>query len=129
MYDELVKRLRQDAPTALVNCDFDFVVGWIEEAADAIEELQADRAALNGTVANLLEQIKDLSKPRWISVSERMPEANEEVLIYLWDRPSPYIAWIDQEGRWETNDFYVGIENTPKAWMPLPKPYKPPKEE
>ena len=39
MYDELVKRLREYVPTALVNCDFDFVEGWAKEAADAIEEL------------------------------------------------------------------------------------------
>lgn len=37
--DELIKRLREDVPTALVNCDFDFVEGWAKEAADAIEKL------------------------------------------------------------------------------------------
>ena len=38
MYDELVKRLRDDE--AWKNCDFDFLYGWMHEAADAIEELQ-----------------------------------------------------------------------------------------
>ena len=38
-YDDLVKQLREDTPTALANCDFDFIEGWIKEAADAIEEL------------------------------------------------------------------------------------------
>ena len=46
MYDELVKRLREDAPTALANCDFDFVEGWIKEASDAIEELAAFKAQI-----------------------------------------------------------------------------------
>ena len=38
MYDELIKRLRDDE--AWKNCDFDFLYGWMHEAADAIEELQ-----------------------------------------------------------------------------------------
>ena len=44
MYEELVKRLRDDE--AWKNCDFDFIYGWMHEAADAIEELskQRDRA-------------------------------------------------------------------------------------
>ena len=37
MYDELAKRLRDDE--AWKNCDFDFIYGWMHEAADAIEEL------------------------------------------------------------------------------------------
>ena len=37
--DALIKRLREDVPTALVNCDFDFVEGWAKEAANVIEEL------------------------------------------------------------------------------------------
>ena len=39
MNDSLVKHLREDVPTALANCDFDFVESWAKEAADAIEEL------------------------------------------------------------------------------------------
>ena len=37
MYEELVKRLRDDE--AWKNCDFDFIYGWMHEAADAIEGL------------------------------------------------------------------------------------------
>jgi hypothetical protein len=35
MYEELVKRLRDDE--AWKNCDFDFIYGWMHEAADVIE--------------------------------------------------------------------------------------------
>ena len=38
MYEELVKRLRDDE--AWKNCDFDFIYGWMHEAADAIEHMQ-----------------------------------------------------------------------------------------
>lgn len=65
-----------------------------------------------------------MSVLKWIPVTERLPKVNEEVLIYLWESPSPYIAWVDSEGRWETNDFYVGDDYLPKAWMPLPEPPK-----
>lgn len=37
MYKELVERLRDD--NAWKNCDFDFIYGWMHQAADAIEEL------------------------------------------------------------------------------------------
>lgn len=68
-----------------------------------------------------------VERNRWIPVTERLPKENEDVLVYLWDRQVPYLAWVDTEGRWETNDFYIDIENKPKAWMPLPEP--PEKEE
>ena len=57
----------------------------------------------------------------WIPCSEKMPEDGTEVFVYLFNRPSPYIAWI--EGcRWHTEDFEVESENEPIAWMPLPEP-------
>jgi hypothetical protein len=40
-YEDLIKRLRDDE--AWKNCDFDFIYGWMHEAADAIEELQKQR--------------------------------------------------------------------------------------
>ena len=33
---------------------------------------------------------------QWIPCSERVPEEDEQVLVYLYD--SPYIAWIDSNG-------------------------------
>lgn len=54
MYDDLIGRLRE--PCQYENCIL------CQQAADAIEELQSDNAALNGTVSNLIEQIAELSK-------------------------------------------------------------------
>ena len=62
-------------------------------------------------------------EPKWISCSERLPEDGTEVFIYLFDRPSPYIAWIE-DTHWYTEDFEVDREDEPIAWMPLPEPYK-----
>ena len=62
-------------------------------------------------------------KARWIPVSERLPEDGTEVFVYLFDRPSPYIAWIE-DTHWYTDDFEVEREDEPIAWMPLPEPYR-----
>jgi transcriptional regulator with XRE-family HTH domain len=60
---------------------------------------------------------------RWIPVSERFPEEGEEVLVYLFDGKSPYLAWI-KDGLWFTENFEIDADNEPVAWMPLPKPYE-----
>lgn len=63
---------------------------------------------------------------RWIPCSERVPEEDEQVLVYLYD--SPYIAWIDSNGEWNTEDFTLDKEedreDKPIAWMPMPTPYR-----
>lgn len=64
-----------------------------------------------------------LAEQRWIPCSERPPEDGTEVFVYLFDSPSPYIAWIE-DCRWYTEDFEVEKENYPTAWMTLPEPYK-----
>ena len=63
-------------------------------------------------------------RPMWIPCSERLPEDDTEVLVYLFENNrSPYIAWLS-DGRWYTEYFEVERENEPVAWMPLPEPYK-----
>ena len=143
MYDELIKKLRYDSASALQNCEFDFVHDWMLKAADAIEKLQkqlreekVDNINLTGWLAEKHRRLDDAEieniklkeefakyrgKHRWISVTERLPEANDEVLVYLF-KSQPYIAWVDEEGRWETNNFYVDHDYLPTHWTPLPKP-------
>lgn len=76
------------------------------------------------TVAVGLSVIKELPfAQEWIPVSERLPEDDVEVFVYLFDQLSPYIAWISN-CHWYTEDFEVEKENEPMAWMPLPKPYQ-----
>ena len=99
---------------------------------EALETLKDTRAGLycatdgNPTIyAEALEMaIKALEQTRWIPCSERLPEDSTEVFVYLFDRPSPYIAWV-KDTHWYTEDFEIERENEPVAWLPLPKPYVP----
>jgi len=106
MYEGLVKRLREESE----------IERWLQpHSANETPKLLDDAA----------DAIEELSKPRWIPVTEKLPGKDVPVLVYLFG-DSPYIAWINHEGEWETEEFTIDRDYLPKAWMPLPEP---PKEE
>ena len=137
MYDELIKRLRE-TPSIPVDAKLH------NEAANAIEELQkqlqkseVDNINLTGWLAEehakldraeienikLKEEFaKYRGKHRWIPVTERLPEKNQEVLIFLFG-DDPYIAWHNGE-YWITEDFRLDEPDDwqPTHWFPLPQP-------
>ena len=78
-----------------------------------------------GTIKQLIDTQPTIEpEQRWIPVTERLPENDTEVLVYLFENnKSPYIAWIS-DGRWYTEYFEVEREDEPIAWMPLPEPYQ-----
>lgn len=67
---------------------------------------------------------------RWIPVSERLPETDDEVLAT--DGIDMFVAWYSRQDMWQgwissDNNFE---RNTPiEAWMPLPEGYKAESEE
>lgn len=82
----------------------------------------------------------DALTPRWIPVSERLPEEYNTVLITVKSRDSkkePWIYFTDVATYhgcngidWETfNDWDEGQEYYITAWMPLPKPWEGEKHE
>lgn len=82
----------------------------LEEAADAIEEL---------------------SKPKWIPVTERLPETGVDVLVKFPQNMAVASIdigeWVVNSGDgWCTDINLAGGEKNPTYWMPLPQP---PKEE
>ena len=120
--EEAVNLLRANV---MVACDTSDKVGYGTPLNKAIEE------ALN-MVINALEQ-----EPKWISVSERIPEPNRLVLCHITTGATEtyFLAlWNDTLNAWEEgiggyrlleNDLgYEVIE-----WMPLPKFYKAESEE
>lgn len=125
MYDELIKNLR-------VAGDFVSLSGYqrdlMREAADAIEEL---------------------SKPRWIPVTERLPKMrdagilkklginlrSDKCLIVISDGKDQIVDNDAElrDGKWHSDTLRwlsVGKKTFDVThWMPLPKAPEPPKEE
>lgn len=97
MYEELVKRLRR----------------YVE-----IERSEHHGAELEAESANAIEELR---KPKWIPVTERLPEKHQWCLVVgenLYD-----MDFINSRGVWTIHDKpYAPIA----YWMPLPEP---PKEE
>ena len=106
-----------------------------QAAIEAIEEMQMpimrsefpeERFVFTGMseALNVIKQLPSAQpEQRWIPCSERLPEDDVEVFVYLFDGQSPYIAWVC-DCHWYTEDFEVEKENYPTAWMPLPDPAK-----
>lgn len=100
---------------------------WIGHISGAIE----DERELDGNeMRDLVEFLSEL--PRWISVTERLPEEQDEYLV-TWtaegfrDKPFIQIIEFDIEDRgWilerYMKEMYRDVIIT--AWMPLPEPYK-----
>ena len=126
MYEELIKRLK-DYYTARKG----EIAELTEEAADAIEELVA---SVEGYKASTYVQFIEHGHytemkfiPKWIPVTERLPDTCNPVLICLhWGLDDYEITvgeyWGNSKGSpgWGIFDPYV------THWMPLPEP---PKEE
>ena len=84
-------------------------------------------------IMDAFDEYVDSNEPHWISVTERLPENGEQVLVYA--RSVHYaLAKYDEmreadgtyKKQWVTFDawkpFYTIKEVI--AWMPLPEPYK-----
>lgn len=154
MYDDLVKRLRAQADAERYFVGEDMLY---DKAADAIEELTRENKELSFRAAQL-EAMNDaligetgaadalmvVSQPRWIPVSERLPDTmkdrsiysgwsaeiapSDDVLCYLGSEKRQTVAWFSHTyEEWTTvdeNTVYKYGEVT--HWMPLPER---PKEE
>lgn len=124
MYDELVKRLREHNGWALNET--------LDEAADAIEELSKRMGeSIPKSDAEII--IEELSKPRWIPVSERLPEKAGHYIVFveLKRNGQKISAWT--QVTWFFGDFLLECPEDEERfvaavthWQPLPEP---PKEE
>lgn len=108
MYEELVKRLREVADE--VDSDYD------------VDPYNAEQRCL--AILQAADAIEELSKPKWIPVTERLPEENGNYLVSV---KCPRGKWVEIcacDGR----DLVSVDEYTEYAtkwvthWMPLPQP-------
>lgn len=115
MYDELVKRLRNEAECP-DNYPEDSVL--MREAADAIEELQK-AANFHKFNSELWEdKYNSLADEKWIPVTERLPE--DDIVCILTNGISDAIGYRGKVFGWHLiwTDYVVESEVT--HWMPLP---------
>ena len=142
-YDALIKELREYAKR---HCPLDNAAGicgciGANETADAIEELINIRDRQRNIlmryggetgIRQILEINQSLSKrnaekiPRWIPVTERLPEERKGVLIWERRYPLPYAAALFSDGWYIVGSCGVRVAINPTHWQPLPEP---PKEE
>ena len=134
MYDELVKRLKNCATQAApcLTCDMTDDGSCIEtlmkQAADAIEELSRDLDSMNEANIALYGAL-----PKWIPVTERLPESGVHVLLacktwggnkYVCDgfhtekfsQPTEFYEDIDADYSEETDEYYF-----PEGWWEVIK--------
>ena len=135
MREELIKRLREKAGAFDYDGRPDIACDY-EQAADAIEELST--SAHNGEAAysimvsltNYVEELKQ-KMPRWIPMTERLPDEGKFVLVYGDLYPNKHdgsaIA-VSKRMDWNYWQGFGRVGNI-THWMPLPSVPDPPKEE
>ena len=94
----------------------------------------AERWSIKGEGINasaaavLILQLCDAIESRWISVTERLPAWNVNVLVYIpASEEKTFIASLDEGGMWFSSDptadaYSLGEDGAPTHWMPLPEP-------
>ena len=86
-------------------------------------------------IRDAVVEMKQEQEPRWIPVSERLPDTDNEVLCWY-----EYYHWSEEKilpeygiGQYIDDKWYgevgVGRDVRTIAWMPLPKPYEPQESE
>ena len=122
MYDELVKQLKELPHLLFVQLHGHENV--VYEAADAIEELDTLLDGVKADNEALCETIERLKKPHWVSVTERLPNPEVEVLVYTKDHRigiDKFFGMILDKPTFSKKGM-----NRVTHWMPTPKP---PQEE
>ena len=128
MYKDLIKKLRELPHLLFVQLGEHEDV--VYQAADAIEVLDMKLQGANAAIAGMQREIERMvidsanSKPKWIPVTERLPDAFKHVLVNIpgmTPHPTVQEAFLEKNGMWYSNGFRYSAEEI-THWMPLPQP-------
>lgn len=107
--------------------------GWYEKGwNDAIDAIMDNEPSVPHELAQAMaymigqESIKS-QMPKWIPVSERLPEINVDVIVTDVETTETYSACYLGDGIWECDN--GTRDDRIIAWMPFPEPYKEDKNE
>lgn len=135
MNEDLVRDLRDDADWAEKSPDFTIptiLLYEMRKAADAIEELSHEIDIDNAAMTAM-----DAAMPRWIPVTERLPESVDDDVLVTDGEGCAVGYWRPDAQAWDSTDF-GWLENrseppcgihTVTHWMPLPPLPEQTKEE
>lgn len=112
MYEKLVKELRNTERICRDRMDGEVML----KAADAIEKL--------ANWWSMAKTLGDMVTPKWIPVTERLPEKRKWVLCWCVSDTQEVLRWENNE--WYHDPMHVYFYDFVTHWMPLPMP---PKEE
>lgn len=139
MYEELIAKLREHAEwdKAGIWVIPNTIIYDLRKAADAIEEL-SNAGSIYGKAWTLgYDAGRDENRPRWIPVTEKLPEKAYGCLAIVWDN-NPYTGDVFlnyypefvgyDSGTWNDCDGEA-IPLDVVYWMKMPKIPEPPKEE
>ena len=136
MYDDLVKKIRHCAtdPMHCLSCGEDkdgrCFKRLMTQAADAIEQLSNAGSAYGRGWTLGYDAGRAESKPRWIPVTERLPEKMQYVLVRYQNNDMAVASWFggDEHIRfWRAmtdEGWCADCDTEPTHWMPLPEPLK-----
>ena len=128
MYKDLINKLRELPHLLFVQLGEHEDV--VYQAADAIEVLDMKLQGANAAIAGMQREIERMvidsvnSKPKWMPVTERLPETFKHVLVNIpgmTPHPTVQEAFLEKNGMWYSNGFRYSAEEI-THWMPLPQP-------
>ena len=113
---------KEDVLKAISDLRIDTIDPKVDYAFCRFQEVTSKYLA---SVIPVADAIEKLSKPKWIPVTERLPEDGKYVLCFC---RANIICVLrrDKDGDWYENPAHVYMSSFVTHWMPLPEP---PKEE